>query len=60
MTKLHGDNAARFSLLINDQFQGLGIGTPELVQKPDQFSEKRTGRLEALVSRKPRHAAFVQ
>jgi acetyltransferase len=27
MTRLHGDNAARFSLLASDRCQGLGIGT---------------------------------
>ncbi len=50
MTKLHGDNAARFSLLINDQFQGLGIGL-ELVQSQISLAKKEgLERLEALMS----------
>ncbi len=50
MTRLHGDNAARFSLLINDQFQGLGIGL-ELVQSQISLAKKEgLERLEALMS----------
>lgn len=50
MTKLHGDNAARFSMLINDRFQGLGIGLELLKSLVDIARKEGLERLEAIMS----------
>jgi acetyltransferase len=50
MSKLHGLNEARFSILISDQSQGLGIGS-ELVRRiVDVAKGERLRRLTAIVT----------
>jgi acetyltransferase len=50
MSKLHGTNAARFSLLISDQFQGLGIGNELLKRTVEVARLEKLDRLEAIMT----------
>jgi acetyltransferase len=48
MTKLHGDNAARFSMLVSDRYQGLGIGKELLHRLIEVARQEKLERLECL------------
>jgi len=50
MTKLYGANAARFSILISDCCQGLGIGGQILHCIIDVARKEKLGRLEAVMT----------
>jgi acetyltransferase len=50
MTMLHGTNAARFSVLISDKCQGLGIGNILLQRLIDVAREEKLDRLEAIMT----------
>jgi len=50
MTKLHGVNAARFSVLISDQCQGMGIGNELLRRLVDVARMEKLDRLEAIMT----------
>jgi len=50
MTKLHGTNAARFSLLISDESQGMGIGSELMKRLIPVAREERLDRLEAIMT----------
>jgi acetyltransferase len=50
ITKLHGTNTARFSVLVSDQSQGMGIGS-ELMRKLIWVAqEEKLDRLEAIMT----------
>lgn len=51
MTRLHGTNAARFSVLINDQCQGMGIGTELMRRLIDIARQEKYQRLECLLTK---------
>lgn len=50
MTKLHGSNTARFSLLISDQCQGMGIGSELMRRLIPIARQERLDRLEAIMT----------
>jgi acetyltransferase len=50
MTKLHGDNSARFSVLVSDQCQGMGIGSQLLLEQIKVARMEGLERLEAVLS----------
>lgn len=50
LTKQHGTNAARFSILVSDQFQGLGLGNHLISRIIDVARQEGIGRLEALMT----------
>jgi acetyltransferase len=50
MTKLHGTNVARFSVLISDQCQGMGIGRILLQRLIDVARREKLSRLEAIMT----------
>jgi acetyltransferase len=50
ITKLHGTNAARFSVLISDQCQGMGIGGEFMRRLIPVAKEEKLDRLEAIMT----------
>jgi acetyltransferase len=50
MTKFHGANAARFSVLISDQCQGMGIGSILLQRLIEVARREKLDRLEAIMT----------
>ena len=50
MTKLHGTNAARFSVLISDLCQGMGVGSILLQRLIDVARGEKLSRLEAIMT----------
>jgi acetyltransferase len=51
MTKLHGTNAARFSMLISDSCQEMGIGSELMRRLIDVAKHEKYERLECLMTR---------
>ena len=50
LSKIHGSNEARFTLLVNDQYQGKGIGK-ELIRRIIEVGKsERLDRIEALIA----------
>jgi acetyltransferase len=50
MSKLHGANAARFSVLISDVCQGMGVGSELLRRMIDVARQEKLERLEAIMT----------
>ena len=50
MTKLHGTNAARFSLLISDQCQGIGVGSELMKRLIPIARDEKLDSLEAIMT----------
>jgi acetyltransferase len=50
MSKLHGENSARFSLLVSDQHQGTGIGTALLHKIVAVAKAEKVARLEVITT----------
>lgn len=50
LSKLHGTNDARFTLLISDKYQGLGVGTEMLRRLVSVAQEEKLDHLEAIMS----------
>ncbi|MEW5869382.1 MAG: bifunctional acetate--CoA ligase family protein/GNAT family N-acetyltransferase [Chloroflexota bacterium] len=50
MTKLHGTNTARFSLLVSDQCQGIGIGNEMIRRLIDVARKEKLDGLEAITT----------
>jgi acetyltransferase len=50
MTKLHGTNAARFSVLVSDQCQGMGIGSELMRRLIPVAQQEKLHRLEAIMT----------
>jgi acetyltransferase len=51
MTKLHGTNSARFSLLISDQFHGMGVGSALMKRLIPVAREENLECLEAIMTK---------
>ena len=50
LSKIHGSNEARFTLLVNDQYQGKGVGK-ELIRRIIEVGKReRLDRIEALIA----------
>ena len=50
MTKLHGTNAARLSMLVTDSCQGMGIGRQLMKRLIDVARQEKLSRLEILMT----------
>lgn len=50
MSKLHGTNAARFSMLVSDQCQGMGIGNALFEHLIEVAKGEKLDRLEAIMT----------
>lgn len=50
LSKLHGENAARFTLLTSDQFQGIGVGSELLRQLVRVGREEKLDRIDAIMT----------
>jgi acetyltransferase len=50
LSKIHGSNEARFTLLVNDQYQGKGIGTELIRRLIDVGRSEKLDRIEALIA----------
>ena len=50
LSKIHGSNEARFTVLVNDQYQGKGIGTELIRRIIDVGRSEKLDRIEALIS----------
>ena len=48
MTKLHGVNVARFSLLVSDKYQGFGVGTQLLMNQIEVAKAEKITHLETI------------
>ena len=48
MTKLHGVNVARFSLLVSDKYQGFGVGTQLLMNQIEVAKAEKITQLETI------------
>src|SRR5690606_4265209 len=51
LSKLHGKNAARFTLLISDPYQGMGIGTELLKQLVAVARDEKLDQIEAIIAK---------
>jgi len=51
LSKIHGENAARFSVLVTDQFQGLGIGAQMMSRLIEVARAEKLDHIDALVTR---------
>jgi acetyltransferase len=50
MTKIHGEGAARFSMLVSDRCQGMGIGREILRRMIDVARQEKISRIEMLMT----------
>jgi acetyltransferase len=50
MSKIHGSNAARFSMLVSDCCQGMGIGKEIFMRMLDVARREKLGRIEMLMT----------
>jgi len=50
LSRLHGTNAARFSLIVSDQYQGLGAGHAMLDQMVEVAKQEHFERVECLMT----------